>query len=180
MLTTCIWKETGREGGPDLPPQSHLLTVRYLHRVSASVHRVLWAVGSGATPVEVQLDGVVNIWKAAASHRHAAPNLEDDWKPQNPTLIQKQQAFRGLWDPNLCVCVPECPSFWRIQCPVWISSKPSRCKESRDWFLLMRPSRLMGEWCSSSNGWQEGTRSPHAYGSKHEDGPRFLNDSNRF
>lgn len=104
MLTTCIWKETGREGGPDLPPQSHLLTVRYLHRVSASVHRVLWAVGSGATPVEVQLDGVVNIWKAAASHRHAAPNLEDDWKPQNPTLIQKQQAFRGLWDPNLCVC----------------------------------------------------------------------------
>lgn len=94
LAPTCGWPAS---------PRRPLLTVLYLHRVSASVHRVLGAVGGGAAPVEVQLGGVVDVWKAAASHRHAAPDLEDDWKTQNPRFIREQPAFRGFWEPNLRV-----------------------------------------------------------------------------
>lgn len=70
-----------RQVGPGTTPRPRL---PYLHRVSAPVHGVFRAVGGRAAPVEVQLDGVVHIWKAAATHRHAGPDLHDDWNPKKP------------------------------------------------------------------------------------------------
>lgn len=91
MLTMCIWKgeNAQRHQGKAAPHRSAetvgfvtvkscLLTILYLHWVSASVHCVLRAVGGRSPPVEVELDGVVHIWKASAAHRHATPDLQDD------------------------------------------------------------------------------------------------------
>lgn len=141
--------------------QSCLLTVLYLHRVSASIHHVLGAVGGRASPVEVQLDGVVHIWKTPAAHRHAAADLQHNWEQQQ-TRQGKTKSSRGRVG---SVDSPECPSFSSVQWPVWTSSNPSRCRGPRESFWVMRWSRLMGEWWSSSKGWHKGNDSPQAYGS---------------
>lgn len=60
--------------------RARLLTILYLHRVYASVYRVLRSVGSRAPPVEVQLDGVVHIWKTSTAHWHATANLHHHWE----------------------------------------------------------------------------------------------------
>lgn len=78
-----------------------LLTVLYLHRVSAPVHRVLGAVGGRASPVEVQLDGVVHIWKTSAAHRHATANMQQDWRRRgenmwSPTRICKEDVGESI------------------------------------------------------------------------------------
>lgn len=71
-----------RVNGGRRPSAAVYQPLLYLHRVSASVHRVLGAVGGRAPPVEVQLDGVVHVQEAAATHRHAAPDVQNDWQPK--------------------------------------------------------------------------------------------------
>lgn len=62
---------------------------------------------------------------------------------------------------SICsVYSPECPSFFSVQWPDWITSNPSRCKGPRESFLVMWWSKLMGEWWCSSKGWHEGNVSP--------------------
>lgn len=102
--------------------------------------------------------------RSLTCHSQPAARLAVTINMKPPTQMHR----KGQWHCKCAsmtvsvVCSPECPSFWSIQWPVWIASKPSRCKDPRESFLVIWWSRLMGEWCFSSKGWQEGNMSPHA------------------